>query len=148
MKNKIQTLTKKIDAVSTQSKDMDKKIEGKLNYMGTKIDVVSTQSKDNYRKIDAVSTQNKDMQTKIDAFVVPYGWKYLGRGTRGTRSDAAEKTPATFTECVNFCEKKRADHGASWNGIVYTPSIQQCYCFSNDRGHNMNYPEGVHLRFE
>ena len=157
------TMEKMVGMLATQSKDMDKKIEGKLNDMDTKIEAVSTQSKNMDKKINAVSTQSKDMDKKIEGKLLdmdtkidnieasknrfPFGWKYLGRGTERMSDDQVLKQPATFTECVNICEKKRASD-SSWNGFIYYASGQSCTCFTNDRGHNMNYPEAVHFRYE
>ena len=111
-------------------------------------------------KIQTLTTQNnrieenlKGMQKKIANIEAsknrfPYGWKYLGRGTYGTSDDHVGKLPATFTECVNFCEKKRYDDGASWNGFTYYVYDKSCYCYKNERGHDASYTNGVHFRFE
>ena len=107
-------------------KDLDKKIEGQLNAMDTKIENIE-------------ASRNR----------FPYGWKYLGRGDCGMMSDDfVGKQPITFTECVNFCEKKRLSGGASWNGMVYYANDQSCFCYKNDMGHNMGYPKALHFRFE
>ena len=111
-------------------------------------------------KVQTLTTQNnrieenlKGMQKKIANIEAsknrfPYGWKYLGRGTYDTCDAAIVKQPLTFTECVNLCEKKRRDDGASWNGFSYYASGQSCYCHKNDRGHDMSYTKAVHFRFE
>ena len=108
---------------------------------------------DTKNKVQILTSQNKDMQKQIANIEVsknrfPYGWKYLGRGTYRTSDDHVNKQPATFTECVNFCEKKRASDGASWNGFSYYAYEQSCWCHKNERGHDMGYPKSVHFRFE
>ena len=108
---------------------------------------------DTKNKVQILTSQNKDMQKQIANIEVsknrfPFGWKYLGRGECGTADDSVSKQPATFTECVNFCERKRDSEGSSWNGFTYYASGQSCWCHKNDRGHNMNYTNGVHFRFE
>ena len=103
-----------------------------------------------YHKVDVLATQNKEMQKKIEnieASRFPYGWKYLGRGTYGTRDTYVHKQPATFTECVNLCEEKRSSD-VSWNGFTYLAFSQSCYCNKNDRGHDTGYPLVVHFKFE
>ena len=107
-------------------KDLDKKIEGQLNAMDTKIENIK-------------ASRNR----------FPFGWKYLGRGTYDTCDENAIKEPATFTECVNFCEMKRDSEGSSWTSFTYYTSGQSCWCHKNDRGHDSSsYTNGVHFRFE
>ena len=51
---------------------------------------------------------NKDMSQQRS---VP-GWKFIGRGIRGTSSDALSKKVTSFNECVQTCEKKHHEDNA------------------------------------
>ena len=97
-------------------------------------------------KVQTLTKKIENIETSKNRF--PFGWKYLGRGLSGTYDDSVYKRSATFTECVNFCEKKHQIDGASWNGFTYWAYDQICYCYKNDRSHDMRYPKAVHFRFE
>ena len=152
----VANITGHVTKIESTMKDVSSRetvMETKMEEIEKKIDAASSQSKKIEKKIDAASSQSKKIEKKIQSIEAsrnryPYGWKFLGRGQHVSCDDYLEKGPISFTECVNFCEKKRINDGASWNGFNYYTNVQFCSCHKNDRGHNSSPTDGVHFRFE
>ena len=58
------------------------------------------------------------------------------------------KPHTTFSTCVITCEEKRTVDGDAWNGMVWDPTRNKCWCFKNDSGHDPGYSGLLHFKME
>ena len=101
------------------------------------------------KKIGDVKNQISEVKTqmgKIEDVMSSVVWKWYGFGLYGTQEAWVYKHHTTQTECLAFCNNKRATEGAEWNGMNWLPSNGLCECSKNDQGHNPSEPSWMHWK--
>ena len=72
------------------------------------------------------------------------GYHFVGNGYNGHSDENIDKYNLSFSQCVDFCTKKRHDAGESWNSFYWRSSDNYCVCFKGGRGH---YPDAKYVHF-
>ena len=90
-------------------------------------------------EIKKYEIHNKDISRALSE-----GYHFVGNGYDGHVDDAIYKYPLSFSECVDFCTKKKHDAGESWNSFDWSGHDNWCMCYKGERGHT---PDAKHVHF-
>ena len=161
----LETLIKKVDALE---KKMEKQVDD-VNDVVSKTafqveDLVTDASQTNKtinNLVKDVETVKKDMASSIYNIMsdevkkstinvedvsraLAYGYHFVGNGYYGQYNDFI-RNHISFSQCVDFCKKKRDTDGEAWNSFYWQGYNNYCVCFKGERGHTPN-KVSVHFR--
>ena len=92
---------------------------------------------------DEMKTHNIDAEGISRA--LSNGYHFVGNGYNGQYDDAIRKYPLSFSQCVDWCSKKKHDAGESWNSFDWSGYDNYCRCCKGERGHTPD-ARMVHFR--
>ena len=134
MKKRMDSMDAKMTSVNSKVDSMGTKmtsVNNRVNSMDAKMTSVNS-------KVDSMGTKiNKvDEDVKMNQIIQSNGWKYLGRGYMiGGIVEESYQGTYTLAQCCQKCEDKHSAD-SPWNGFLWKPSSNGCWCEKNDRGHD------------
>ena len=95
-----------------------------------------------------IATSDEMKKYNIDAEgisrALSEGYHFVGNGYQGSHDDFIGNQPLSFSQCVDYCAKKKHDAGEAWNSLRWTGYDNYCQCSKGDRGHN---PDAKYVHF-
>ena len=73
------------------------------------------------------------------------GYHFVGNGGSGAYDLSIQKSPLSFSQCLDFCTKKKHEAGEAWNSFAWRGSDNWCRCHKSERGHTPD-AHNVHFR--
>ena len=130
MKEEMKTMKTQMEKKMTSVSNKVDSLDTKMTSVSNKVDSLDTKMTSVSNKVDSLDTK----MDKVDQDVKMNGWRYLGRGHLiGGIVEESLTTGTTLSRCCQICEDRHsADH--LWNGFIWNPSNNYCWCEKNDQG--------------